>query len=33
MTMPDLRGPWEMPVYKELIRRGIAWAARRDYDA
>jgi type 1 glutamine amidotransferase len=33
MTMPDLRGPWEMPAYKELIRRGIAWAARRDYEA
>ena len=27
---PDRRGPWDMPVYKELIRRGIAWAARRD---
>ncbi len=27
---PDRRGPWEMPVYKELIRRGIAWAARRE---
>jgi type 1 glutamine amidotransferase len=26
---PDHRGPWEMPVYKELIRRGIDWAARR----
>jgi hypothetical protein len=28
-TQPDRRGPWELPVYKELIRRGIAWAARR----
>ena len=28
---PDRRGPWEMPVYRELIRRGIAWAARRDW--
>jgi len=26
---PDRRGPWEMLVYKELIRRGVAWAARR----
>jgi uncharacterized protein len=26
---PDLRGPWELPVYKELIRRGIDWVARR----
>ena len=26
---PDRRGPWNMPVYKELIRRGIDWAARR----
>jgi type 1 glutamine amidotransferase len=28
---PDRRGPWDMPVYKELIRRGIAWAARREW--
>jgi type 1 glutamine amidotransferase len=26
---PDLRGPWELPVYKELVRRGIDWAAGR----
>jgi type 1 glutamine amidotransferase len=26
---PDRRGPWAMPVYQELIRRGIAWAAHR----
>lgn len=26
---PDLRGPWAMPLYQELIRRGIDWAARR----
>jgi type 1 glutamine amidotransferase len=26
---PDRRGPWGMPVYQELIRRGIAWAAKR----
>jgi uncharacterized protein len=25
----DKRGPWNMPVYKELIRRGIEWTARR----
>jgi type 1 glutamine amidotransferase len=25
----DKRGPWNLPVYKELIRRGIEWAARR----
>jgi type 1 glutamine amidotransferase len=24
-----MRGPWDMPVYKELIRRGIEWAAKR----
>jgi uncharacterized protein len=27
---PDRRGPWGLPVYQELIRRGIAWAAHRD---
>ncbi|MGH3305925.1 MAG: ThuA domain-containing protein, partial [Streptosporangiaceae bacterium] len=26
---PDRRGPWAMPIYHELIRRGIHWAARR----
>jgi uncharacterized protein len=26
---PDRRGPWAMPIYQELIRRGIDWAARR----
>jgi type 1 glutamine amidotransferase len=26
---PDRRGPWELPIYKELIRRGIDWAAHR----
>jgi type 1 glutamine amidotransferase len=26
---PDRRGPWDAPVYRELIRRGIAWAAGR----
>jgi uncharacterized protein len=25
----DRRGPWELPVFKELIRRGVAWAAKR----
>jgi type 1 glutamine amidotransferase len=30
-VQPDRRGPWDMPVYKELIRRGVAWAARRDF--
>src|SRR5256885_539464 len=29
---PDRRGPWEMPVYKELVRRGVAWAAKRVKD-
>jgi type 1 glutamine amidotransferase len=24
-----LRGPWDLPVYKELVRRGIEWAAKR----
>jgi uncharacterized protein len=27
---PDRRGPWNLPVFQELIRRGIQWAARRD---
>jgi uncharacterized protein len=31
VLQPDLRGPWELPVYKELIRRGVAWAARREW--
>jgi type 1 glutamine amidotransferase len=26
---PDRRGPWDSPVYRELIRRGVAWAAGR----
>ncbi|MEJ0022142.1 MAG: ThuA domain-containing protein [Alphaproteobacteria bacterium] len=26
---PDKRGPWDMPLYKTLIQRGIAWAAHR----
>ncbi|HUZ76930.1 MAG TPA: ThuA domain-containing protein [Chloroflexota bacterium] len=26
---PDHRGPWDLPVYQELIRRGIDWAAGR----
>ncbi|HEY7467663.1 MAG TPA: ThuA domain-containing protein [Dehalococcoidia bacterium] len=26
---PDRRGPWGMAAYQELVRRGIAWAARR----
>ena len=25
----SLRGPWDLPVYQELVRRGIEWAARR----
>ncbi len=25
----DRRGPWNTPVYRELVRRGIEWAARR----
>ena len=29
---PDRRGPWGLPVYQELIRRGIQWAARRPLD-
>jgi len=31
-VQPDRRGPWGLPVYKELVRRGIAWAARRGFD-
>lgn len=26
---PDHRGPWDLPVYKTLIARGIEWAAKR----
>jgi uncharacterized protein len=26
---PDRRGPWSMPLYQELVRRGVDWAARR----
>jgi type 1 glutamine amidotransferase len=26
---PDYRGPWDLPVYQALIRRGMEWAARR----
>jgi uncharacterized protein len=26
---PDRRGPWSLPIYQELIQRGIAWAAHR----
>jgi type 1 glutamine amidotransferase len=26
---PDRRGPWDLPGFKELVRRGIEWAARR----
>lgn len=26
---PDRRGPWALPVFRELIARGIDWAARR----
>jgi type 1 glutamine amidotransferase len=26
---PDYRGPWDVPVYQELIRRGVDWAAGR----
>jgi len=29
MTSVDRRGPWATPVYRELIRRGIEWAAGR----
>ena len=26
---PDRRGPWSMPIYQALIKRGIEWAAQR----
>jgi type 1 glutamine amidotransferase len=26
---PDRRGPWALPVYQTLVRRGIEWAAHR----
>jgi type 1 glutamine amidotransferase len=29
MTSVDRRGPWATPVHRELIRRGIDWAAGR----
>lgn len=30
-SAPDrsARGPWDLPVYQELVRRGLEWAARR----
>jgi type 1 glutamine amidotransferase len=27
--LPDRRGPWGLPVFQELVRRGVSWAARR----
>jgi type 1 glutamine amidotransferase len=27
---PDRRGPWELPVFKTLVQRGIRWAAGLD---
>jgi type 1 glutamine amidotransferase len=26
---PDRRGPWDMPVFNTLVKRGIEWAAKR----
>lgn len=26
---PDHRGPWDLPVYRTLISRGVEWAAKR----
>jgi type 1 glutamine amidotransferase len=26
---PDHRGPWDLPVFRELVKRGIDWAAGR----
>jgi uncharacterized protein len=26
---PDRRGPWDLPAFRELVRRGVEWAARR----
>ena len=26
---PDHRGPWDVPVFRELVRRGVEWAAQR----
>jgi type 1 glutamine amidotransferase len=26
---PDRRGPWDLPVYRTLVARGIEWAAKR----
>ena len=26
---PDHRGPWQLPAFNELVRRGIEWAAKR----
>ena len=25
---PDLRGPWALPVYQELVHRGVDWGRR-----
>ena len=26
---PDYRGPWDLPVFQELVKRGVEWAAQR----
>lgn len=26
---PDHRGPWDVPVFREIVRRGVEWAAGR----
>ncbi len=26
---PDHRGPWDLPVFQELVKRGVEWAAQR----
>ena len=26
---PDYRGPWDLPVFQELVKRGVEWAVQR----
>jgi hypothetical protein len=28
-SQATLRAPWDLPVYKELVRRGVEWASKR----
>ncbi|MEJ8814921.1 hypothetical protein WKW77_27870 [Variovorax ureilyticus] len=26
---PDYRGSWDLPVFQDLVKRGVEWAAQR----